>query len=223
VAIGRAIVRDPKIFLFDEPLSNLDADLRVQMRVEIAKLHADLRATMIYVTHDQIEAMTMADKIVVLNDGTIEQVGAPLDVYNTPKNQFVAGFIGSPRMNFLKATVSAIHPSRVDVSVAGSPALTIAAMPERVARGSTLTLGVRPEHLSSGGGANDVSLTVSLAEQLGDKTLLYGSLPDGQSLVAQVPGQRAIRAGELVPIGVDPRFCHLFHADGNALSRITRS
>jgi multiple sugar transport system ATP-binding protein len=96
-------------------------------------------------------------------------------------------------------------------------------MPERVARGSELTLGVRPEHLSSGGGANDVSLTVSLAEQLGDKTLLYGSLPDGQSLVAQVPGQRAIRAGELVPIGVDPRLCHLFHADGNALSRITRS
>jgi len=176
VAIGRAIVREPRIFLFDEPLSNLDAELRVQMRVEIAKLHKNLGNTMIYVTHDQVEAMTMADKIVVLQAGIIEQAGAPLDLYNNPRNRFVAGFIGSPKMNFLDGRSTggqvAFQSSTVALSRDTGPA------------GSPVTFGVRPEHLSldASRGVKLVDVKVELVEQLGAETMIYATTPDDQPL-----------------------------------------
>src|SRR5690606_35800892 len=150
VAIGRAIVRSPKVFLFDEPLSNLDASLRVQMRIEIAKLHKKLGATMIYVTHDQVEAMTMADKIVVLRDGRIEQVGSPLELYNHPCNQFVAGFIGSPQMNFIHTTISRISPEGMEVALPGGASIRVPVAPGQAKVGEKVTLGIRPEHLTEG-------------------------------------------------------------------------
>jgi multiple sugar transport system ATP-binding protein len=216
VAIGRAIVREPNIFLFDEPLSNLDAELRVQMRVEIARLHQNLGNTMIYVTHDQTEAMTMADKIVVLNSGRIEQVGAPLDLYNNPKNKFVAGFIGSPKMNFLEARIA---------SSDDGAAIEINGMAVRLPRrlgsakvGDTVTFGARPEHLTVAG--NGISLgeaRVDLVEHLGGQTVLYASLKGGQTLTVALEDQQPIRAGETVTIHIDPERCHLFSADGAVL------
>ncbi|MGC2578517.1 MAG: ATP-binding cassette domain-containing protein [Terrimicrobiaceae bacterium] len=151
VAIGRAIVRNPKVFLFDEPLSNLDAALRVQMRIEIARLHNDFNATMIYVTHDQVEAMTMADKIVVLQAGLVEQVGSPLELYHHPRNLFVAGFIGSPTMNFLKTEVCATQADSVTVALPGGGSIGVPVKPGKCRPGDTVTLGVRPEHLQEGG------------------------------------------------------------------------
>ncbi|WEK03987.1 MAG: sn-glycerol-3-phosphate ABC transporter ATP-binding protein UgpC [Candidatus Devosia phytovorans] len=208
VAIGRAIVREPKIFLFDEPLSNLDAELRVQMRVEIAKLHNDLGNTMIYVTHDQVEAMTMADKIVVLRLGVIEQAGAPLDLYNNPKNLFVAGFIGSPKMNFLTATADGSV-----VKVAGN-ALTV----PRAATGTT-TLGIRPEHitLTQGDGIKLADLRVDLVENLGGQTVVYATTSDGQPLNIVLEGQRSVDLGSNVTAYVDPARLHLFDGEGNAI------
>jgi len=210
VAIGRAIVREPKIFLFDEPLSNLDAELRVAMRVEIAKLHRDLGNTMIYVTHDQTEAMTMADKIVVLRAGKIEQVGRPLDLYNRPANRFVAGFLGSPKMNFLEVTTDA-----GTASLAGSP------LGLHLPAGRVTTLGLRPEHLTilvDGGPATPIGeIVVEHGEQLGSGTLVYGRLPDGQRLTIAVTGQHSIRMGDRLRIGADPRHAHFFDDDDQAL------
>src|ERR671912_2528848 len=186
VAIGRAIVRDPKIFLFDEPLSNLDAELRVATRKELATLHAEIGGTMIYVTHDQVEAMTLADRIVVLRAGRIEQVGTPLEVYNHPANLFVAGFIGSPRMNLL--------PARV----AGSGQVTIGTDPRAIAvpstdntpTGADLTLGARPEHIDVVDETQaDLVITVNLVEQLGGETYLYGSAPGLPELTVRQDGQ----------------------------------
>ena len=148
VAIGRAIVRNPKVFLFDEPLSNLDASLRLQMRIELAQLHRELQATMVYVTHDQIEAMTLADKIVVLRDGLVEQIGAPLDIYRRPANTFVAGFIGSPKMNLLKARVLGIEAGRAHVDAAGL--VCDVAVDHLPAIGAEVTLGIRPDILQPG-------------------------------------------------------------------------
>ena len=207
VAIGRAIVREPGIFLFDEPLSNLDAELRVQMRVEIAKLHRDLGSTMIYVTHDQVEAMTLADKIVVLRAGQVEQIGTPLDLYNRPANQFVAGFIGSPKMNFLRAT-------------AGQGGLELGghALPLPAPAGE-VTLGVRPEHISTDPlGLRLGEARVQLVEQLGAASFVYGTMPDGQPITVQLEGQRRIGIGESLPLHCDPALCHVFLPDGgNAL------
>jgi len=214
VAIGRSIVRDPAIFLFDEPLSNLDAELRVQMRVEIAKLHERLGNTMIYVTHDQVEAMTMADKIVVLKSGQVMQVGAPLDLYNRPANRFVAGFIGSPKMNFLDATVTETGDC-LEVAGARVPlGRSIAA-----AGGAPLTFGVRPEHVALGGGAGASlgEVNVHLVEHLGGTTVLYATTPTGANLTILANGQLPIRHGEMVPIRVEPANCHVFQADGRAL------
>ncbi len=219
VAIGRAIVRDPQIFLFDEPLSNLDAELRVQMRVEIAKLHRELGATMIYVTHDQVEAMTMADKIVVLRLGKVEQIGAPLDLYNNPANQFVAGFIGSPKMNFLDATLLSSDETGSVVSLAGQSL--------RIPRGlaavheGRVQLGIRPEHamLSSG----DIALgqmEIVLVEHLGGNTLLYGKLSDGQTLTVQVEDQARLGMGDTVQIFANAARCHLFTGDGRAFAAV---
>jgi multiple sugar transport system ATP-binding protein len=211
VAIGRAIVRDPKIFLFDEPLSNLDAELRVQTRVEIAKLHSDIGATMIYVTHDQIEAMTLADRIVVLRAGVIEQQGSPLEIYNRPVNRFVAGFIGSPKMNFLKVTAAASsQPGSVVLNLAGKP-VTVP-LQERVAEGAELTLGLRPEHIVADetGGVVLGTLTVVHVERLGGQTIAYGQLGDKQPLTIALDGQRNIAAGDRLAASISADKCHLF-------------
>src|SRR6202045_3098872 len=179
VAIGRAIVREPEVFLFDEPLSNLDAELRVQMRIELSKLHSELQTTMIYVTHDQVEAMTLADKIVVLNEGRIEQIGVPLDLYQRPANLFVAGFIGAPRMNFLK--VRAEHTTEKTIVIAGPdfpsrPLSLEKNKPVDLQQGAELTLGLRPEHIQvcePGSGAS--ILLIEVVENLGDLTFLHGT------------------------------------------------
>ena len=217
VAIGRAIVREPNIFLFDEPLSNLDAELRVQMRVEIARLHQRLGNTMIYVTHDQTEAMTMADKIVVLNGGKIEQVGAPLDLYNRPKNKFVAGFIGSPKMNFLDAKIVASDDGSAVIDLGGQTVR----LPRRLGGlqpGQPVTLGARPEHLNVGDrGVGLGSARVDLVEHLGGQTILYVTLHGGQALTVALEDQQSIRAGETVSIHIDPERCHLFGPDGMTL------
>ncbi|MCW5719605.1 MAG: sn-glycerol-3-phosphate ABC transporter ATP-binding protein UgpC [Devosia sp.] len=208
VAIGRAIVREPKIFLFDEPLSNLDAELRVAMRVEIAKLHNDLGNTMIYVTHDQVEAMTMADKIVVLRSGVIEQAGAPLELYNTPRNLFVAGFIGSPKMNFL--TVN----EETGALKTGGNRLSLG----RNSAGAA-TLGIRPEHITinEGSGVKFADVRVDLVENLGGQTVVYATTGDGQGLNIVLEGQRAVELDASVSAYLDPAKAHIFNAEGLAI------
>jgi multiple sugar transport system ATP-binding protein len=214
VAIGRAIVRDPKIFLFDEPLSNLDAELRVQMRVEIAKLHRELGTTMIYVTHDQVEAMTMADKIVVLRGGRIEQVGSPLNLYNAPANTFVAGFIGNPKMNLLSGELVYGGPGEVVVDLAGTR--IVLQRPLLQAHSGKVTFGIRPEHMVSAdaGGISLGSARVQVVEQLGGETLIYGELADGQAITVQLAGQRRILPGETVDVHFHPESAHVFLPDG---------
>jgi multiple sugar transport system ATP-binding protein len=214
VAIGRAIVRAPKLFLFDEPLSNLDAELRVQMRVELSKLHADLGATMIYVTHDQVEAMTMADRIVVLRAGRIEQVGTPLELYNRPCNQFVAGFIGSPKMNFMAATArKGADGVQFDITSGGS--VMVPDLNGLVDEHQAVTLGIRPEHVALGAGGMPV--VVNLAEQLGGNTVLHGTLGNGQPLVIQIVGQAKIKRGDTVPVIIPPNCCHVFNGQGGSI------
>ncbi len=210
VAIGRAIVREPRVFLFDEPLSNLDAALRVQMRVEIKRLHAALGTTMVYVTHDQVEAMTLADRMVVLNDGAVEQVGAPLDLYHRPRNRFVAGFIGSPRMNFLDVTAGGDGT----VALAGGGWLPVPAA-ERAAGGQPLALGIRPEHVVLGG--SDLEGRAVLVERLGGGTLVHLELADGATLTAATDGASPVRGGEPLGVGLPPPSCHLFDGAGLAL------
>ncbi len=198
VAIGRAIVREPKLFLFDEPLSNLDAELRVSMRAEIRDLHARLKATMVYVTHDQVEAMTMADKIVVLRGGRVEQVGAPLELYNRPVNTFVAGFIGSPRMNFLP--VALLPPD----SSWGARALVPA---------GTHTIGLRPEHaqIASDG---PIAMRVSQVEQLGSTSLLHGSVGEDTPFEMVLNGQTTVAGGDTVRLGLPAEHLHCFSQEG---------
>ncbi|MBA8902951.1 sn-glycerol-3-phosphate ABC transporter ATP-binding protein UgpC [Phyllobacterium sp. P30BS-XVII] len=218
VAIGRAIVREPNIFLFDEPLSNLDAELRVQTRVEIAKLHKEIGATMIYVTHDQVEAMTLADRIVVLRSGNIEQCGRPLDLYNKPANRFIAGFIGSPKMNFLDVTFLERRPQGAAFELAAAE--IVLKTLEGIRAGTKAVLGVRPEHITTGREAdvNLGTLTVSHVEQLGGQTLAYGRLGDDQSLTIVLEGQRAIAANDTLDVGIAHEYCHLFGEDGNRLN-----
>jgi multiple sugar transport system ATP-binding protein len=218
VAIGRAIVREPRIFLFDEPLSNLDAELRVQMRVEIAKLHNDLGNTMIYVTHDEVEAMTMADKIVVLNSGNVEQVGAPLDLYNHPQNRFVAGFLGSPKMNFLDSTVASIDGSATTVNVGG----TMFSLRQQVTGykpQDKIGFGIRPEHMgiTDAAGTKLADVRVDLVEHLGDQTMLYATTQGGQPLTIALNGQQHIASGTTVTAYVDPSRYHVFATDGRTL------
>jgi ABC-type sugar transport systems, ATPase components len=220
VAIGRAIVRDPTVFLFDEPLSNLDAALRTEMRVELKQLHAKLGKTMVYVTHDQVEAMTMADKIVVLREGRIEQVGSPLELFHHPANRFVAGFLGSPKMNFLPATVVSSGESGVTVSVEdGAPvtlAVTGAAQP-----GEAVELGVRPDDLRlTGSGVRVISDAV---EHLGNETVVYGRTAAGTPVCALVRGGFGLRAGQASEYGFDPDGVHLFRRDGTAFGRAVKT
>src|SRR5438552_765896 len=203
VAIGRAIVREPRLFLFDEPLSNLDAELRVQMRVELARLHKRLGATMIYVTHDQTEAMTMADKIVVLREGRVEQVGTPLDLYNEPANRFVAGFIGSPKMNFFDGTLLDAQDGHATVDIPGLALLRLPIASPIAKRGDKIALGVRPEHLLVGGGGDvELNVLVAVAEQLGDEAFIYGTLANGETLVIRAPGQNPIRGDAPLKVGL---------------------
>jgi lactose/L-arabinose transport system ATP-binding protein len=218
VAIGRAIVREPQVFLFDEPLSNLDAELRVQMRVEISKLHKQLGTTMIYVTHDQTEAMTLADKIVVLRAGRIEQVGAPLDLYDDPANQFVAGFVGSPKMNFLKATVEAQEAGVATVALAADPTVKLR-LPVSAAlqTGSTVTLGIRPEHfVDQGRGDANLTVHVDVAEHLGHASYVYAALGD-ETLIIERPESRHGGDREEMTIGLSAGRCFLFDAEGRRL------
>jgi multiple sugar transport system ATP-binding protein len=221
VAIGRAIVQEPDVFLFDEPLSNLDASLRVQMRVEIAKLHNDLDATMIYVTHDQVEAMTMADKIVVLQAGRIEQVGSPLELYRRPQNQFVAGFIGSPKMNFLPTEVAEVAAAGVAVVLPGGARVDVPVKPDGIKIGVHLTLGLRPDDLSeTGEGEVRVAAKVLVVEHLGGETFCYTRLDDGTELMVKGDGNLETRVGDTIELGVSGRYCHLFDSEGLALKRL---
>jgi len=214
VAIGRAIVRDPQAFLFDEPLSNLDAELRVAMRKELAMLHARIGGTMIYVTHDQTEAMTLADKIVVLQGGRVEQVGAPLDLYNRPQNVFVAGFIGSPRMNLVK-TVAQDTEGGLALVCAGT---TLKLPPVAgIAPGDTVTFGIRPEHIRLTEGDPDITATVTVAEQLGGETYIYCEAEGLPQITLHQPGQVLVSPGDPLRLAVDRANLHLFGADGRAL------
>ncbi len=211
VAIGRAVVREPKIFLFDEPLSNLDAELRVQMRTEISSLHQRLGNTMIYVTHDQVEAMTMADRIAVLKDGRLEQFGKPLDLYNRPANVFVAGFIGSPRMNFLGGKLKTVDAAGVTVALDGGGSVSAPCAAGALGPGAPVTLGVRPEHIRPTDSAGDATLLVSITEQLGGESYLHGTLSSGENLSARLPGQTKVKRGDAVALRLaEPGLRHLF-------------
>ncbi|RZS88096.1 multiple sugar transport system ATP-binding protein [Phyllobacterium myrsinacearum] len=220
VAIGRAIVRNPKIFLFDEPLSNLDAALRVNMRLELMRLHKQLNATMIYVTHDQTEAMTMADKIVVLNAGHIEQIGSPLDLYNHPVNTFVAGFIGSPKMNLLTMKVASVGQRGTTVCLPGGDSLTVAIDPAAVKTGDEIILGIRPEHIHVGSGGQFKGEAV-LAERLGSLTLLHVDISPGLTLVVQTEGNDTTSLHSPISLSVNPANWHLFDTYGKALPSIS--
>ncbi|KVE40180.1 ABC transporter ATP-binding protein [Burkholderia sp. BDU5] len=227
VAIGRAIVREPGVFLFDEPLSNLDATLRGQTRIEIARLHRQFaHASVVYVTHDQTEAMTLADKIVLLHagadaarDGSIAQIGTPLELYHHPNSRFVAGFIGSPRMNFVPAVVAARDVNRTTVTLASGEALTLPRDGTALRAGDEVTLGIRPEHLALADEPTPATLTrdVALVEHLGELSYVHLDEPGGAPLVAKVPGDARLRAGDRVRLHAPAAACHLFTADGRAV------
>ncbi|MBP2551636.1 lactose/L-arabinose transport system ATP-binding protein [Neorhizobium galegae] len=208
VAIGRAIVRDPQVFLFDEPLSNLDAELRVSMRVELARLHQKLKATMLYVTHDQTEAMTLADKIVVMRDGRIEQTGTPEQLYSDPDNVFVAGFIGSPRMNFLsgEASQGLVHLAQ-GVTLPCPSTLS-----------GPVSVGIRPEHMTPRGGrAHSLPVTIDMIEYLGGTRYLYGRLANETPVAIEARDNTGIRAGEQIDVTFDNHSVMLFDASGKRI------
>ena len=216
VAIGRAITRKPKVFLFDEPLSNLDAALRVQMRVELAKLHDQLNATMIYVTHDQTEAMTLANDIVVLDEGVVSQKGSPMELYNNPKNLFVGGFIGSPKMNFIKSKILSKSSNKTEVDIPDLGKINIPKTSESSYEGDFVQIGIRPEHLlvNKDGDANWES-KVLVVEKLGSGTFLYLE-KNGEMLVVQTDGDSKIKVGDNVKIGFDTTRCHIFDKSNKA-------
>ena len=220
VAIGRSIVRNPKIFLFDEPLSNLDAALRGDMRVELARLHKELDATMVYVTHDQVEAMTMADRIVVLSDGKVEQFGTPMELYHHPQTRFVAGFIGHPNMNFVTSTVISASADTVEIEVPGGARITLPVAGDSLSVGETVSLGIRPEAVSTQDGVGVFSVRTDVVERLGGVSITYGNLTNGDRFCAALPGDSIIREAEDVPLFLMPEDCHLFAEDGRALRRL---
>ena len=226
VAIGRAIVRQPSVFLFDEPLSNLDTALRVQMRYEFAKLHEQLKTTMVYVTHDQVEAMTLADRIAVLSAGQVEQVGAPLELYHHPRNQFVAGFIGSPQMNFLPTTVVEASAHHLSLRLTDGSLIRCDIDGSSAAAGQPLTLGVRPEHLSVAAADathNLIPAEVTFVEALGGSTVAYCALPGQQApATVQLNGLVRVHGGQGLRLQVDPALTYAFDASGQALRRLQR-
>ena len=210
-------MREPEVFLFDEPLSNLDAMLRVATRIEIGKLHDDLKATMIYVTHDQVEAMTMADKIVVLNAGIIEQVGSPLDLYNKPDNMFVAGFIGSPKMNFIKGELAGETKGAATVELPGGAKINVPLKGKATPNSKAVTLGIRPEHLTlDNKGDAKLGAKIRIAEHLGSESLFYAEIAGGSELTVRTDGMASRKAGETVDIMLSSGACHLFDANGKA-------
>ncbi len=213
VAIGRAIVREPDVFLFDEPLSNLDAALRGDMRMELARLHTDLGSTMIYVTHDQVEAMTLADKIVVLDAGVVQQVGSPLDLYNNPANLFVAGFIGSPKMNLMSGT---LRKDGSLVSTALTAAVVLPAHSGGQHEDAPVTFGIRPHEmvLASGG---PLAGQVRLVERLGNETIVRIRLGDESEITAALPGQGELQVGQAIALGFDAPSVHLFDQKGDRI------
>jgi multiple sugar transport system ATP-binding protein len=213
VAIGRAIVKQPAAFLFDEPLSNLDAALRSRTRIELARLHQRMRATMIFVTHDQVEAMTMASRIVVMNQGRIEQVGTPMEIYQRPDSRFVAGFIGAPAMNFLPVAGIAAQDG-LAVARLGDGTAVATTVPAGLAGGGGLTLGVRAENVHPGGGA---AARVDVIERLGERTLVYALLADGSGIVYDEPGDVRLAVSETVHLSIDGRAAHLFDGAGRAI------
>jgi multiple sugar transport system ATP-binding protein len=225
VAIGRAIVRKPQVFLFDEPLSNLDASLRVQMRVEISRLHHELKTTMIYVTHDQVEAMTLGERIVVFNAGRVEQVGTPLDLYNNPGNLFVAGFLGSPKMNFLAGEVAAVGMGEVVVRLPAGTIVKAAVDGASTQIGAAVMLGVRAEHMvfagAGGIGSNRIEVNVAHVEHLGDASIVYATMPGVPDMMAikQPIGAADFKAGDITSLHLPPAHCHLFDVDGRAFGR----
>ncbi len=208
VAIGRAIVRQPKVFLFDEPLSNLDAKLRIQMRVELEGLHQDLGATMIYVTHDQVEAMTMADRIVVLNGGRVEQTGPPLDLYHRPATEFVAGFIGAPSMNFLDIVPDGNGVTYGNTTIKASQSTT-----------SAVRLGIRPEHIAvTSAGEGKIDATVRVAELLGGESYIHARTAPGDEVIARIEGETTLEPGESVGLQLPAERIHLFDQDGRRIA-----
>ncbi|MFT6986476.1 MAG: ABC-type sugar transport system ATPase subunit [Psychromonas sp.] len=219
VAIGRAIVRDPKVFLFDEPLSNLDAELRVEMRLQIAKLHQELKNTMVYVTHDQVEAMTLADKIVVLRAGRIEQVGSPIQLYHKPVNEFVAGFIGSPKMNFIPTTVTDIAENNVTLTTKDNQKLIIPQPKIGVKIGDSLTFGIRPEHLLIHGEA-EIKLTFNseVVERLGNSTYMYGQSSGVDAFTVHLPGDQEVKKFQKLQLSCASDNIHLFDHKGICIS-----
>ncbi len=220
VAIGRAIVREPKVFLFDEPLSNLDAALRVAMRIELANLHHDLNATMIYVTHDQVEAMTLADKIVVLQAGEVEQVGSPLELYHHPRNLFVAGFIGSPKMNFVETQITAVDGEGITVAMPTGGTAKVPVEPGTARPGDKVTLGIRPEHLSESDPLQaQITGDVMVVERLGGQTYLYVRVGRDTVLTVQASGVSETTLGETITIGIPVAEAHLFNEKGIAFRR----
>ncbi|MDD7912094.1 sn-glycerol-3-phosphate ABC transporter ATP-binding protein UgpC [Pseudovibrio exalbescens] len=218
VAIGRAIVRNPKVFLFDEPLSNLDAALRVQMRIEIAKLHREMNATMVYVTHDQTEAMTLADRIVVLNAGRVEQVGTPLELYHRPQNAFVGGFIGSPKMNFIDSRVVSIQDQGLEVALPGGTSVLASVHTDGVSVGDQVQIGIRPEHITVGS-EGVLAGNVEVIESLGESHFLYVRDANRNLVTVQGKGDTQIKNGQSVRLNVPGTLCHVFRKDGKALMR----
>ena len=224
VAIGRAIVREPRVFLFDEPLSNLDAALRVRMRYEFARLHAELKTTMIYVTHDQIEAMTLADRIVVLNAGRIEQVGAPMELYEHPRNLFVAEFIGSPKMNLIAGEIVEANARGAKVKTASGAVLSVKVDASRARPGEAVTLGVRPEHLSLSGRGEGIATTARFVETLGHATYAYlGVEGAAEALTVQLPGDVRPEMGDRLTLHVPADQAQLFDASGEAFRRLSET
>ncbi|GAM58962.1 maltodextrin transport ATP-binding protein malK [Vibrio ishigakensis] len=222
VAIGRTLVSQPNVFLLDEPLSNLDAALRVQMRSEITKLQRQLGCTMIYVTHDQVEAMTMADKIVVLDGGYVSQVGKPLELYHYPKNRFVAGFIGSPKMNFISVHIKEATAEHVRVELENGVAFNIPVDGTTVNVGDRMSLGIRPEHLlMSDATEATIEGEVMIVEKLGQETQVYLNLEGADAdVIFRQPDTLEVEPGDHYAIGIDPKRCHLFHDDGRACRRL---
>jgi multiple sugar transport system ATP-binding protein len=226
VAIGRAIVRKPQVFLFDEPLSNLDASLRVQMRVEISRLHRELKTTMIYVTHDQVEAMTLGERIVVFNGGRVEQVGSPLDLYNQPGNLFVAGFLGSPKMNFISAEVISANEREVAVRIPNGAIVTAAVNGAHAERGVAVTLGIRAEHLNfvdvQEALSNCIDADIGHVEHLGDASIAYAKVRNVPDMLAikQSTGIADRKAGNAVLLHLPSQHCHLFDAGGKTFPRL---
>lgn len=227
VAIGRAIVREPKLFLFDEPLSNLDAALRAKTRIELARLHKDLAATMVYVTHDQVEAMTLGDKIVVLHEGRVQQAGTPLTLYQQPANRFVATFIGSPTINLLPARVIEVSGAGARLQLGNGSKALAAVDVSQLQVGESVEVGLRPEHcevLAPGvaPGADDTALDaeIMLVEHLGESNLLYLKMDDGQDLIVRGDGNAEVRLGDSVIVRAPSSALYLFKSDGTACTRL---